>query len=181
MHTYDRLGVFLEPLSLTPLGNNLDYLKLCIKSIRQNSKFKHELIIHVNEGTDGSLDFVKESGLKYTYSEYNTGVCVAFNQASKISSNKYLVLAHDDMYFCPNWDEILKNEIPIQTHEIPTGEKVFDWTIPKEWNINNAYIIDPDGKKIVDFKESNLHVVNYSIPINQKISFSESQSQPVVG
>lgn len=69
--------------------------------------------------------------------------------------------------------EILKNEIPIQTHEIPTGEKVFDWTIPKEWNINNAYIINPDGKKIVDFKESNLHVVNYSIPINQKISLFE--------
>jgi len=69
--------------------------------------------------------------------------------------------------------EILKKEIPIQIHEIPTGEKVFDWIIPKEWNIKDAYIIDPNGKKIVDFKESNLHVLNYSIPINQKISLSE--------
>ncbi len=69
--------------------------------------------------------------------------------------------------------EILKKEIPIQIHEIPTGEKVFDWTIPKEWNIKDAYIIDPSGKKIVDFKESNLHILNYSIPINQKISLSE--------
>ena len=52
---------------IIPTYNNLDYLKLCIKSIRQNSKFKHELIIHVNEGTDGSLDFVKESGKVYLF------------------------------------------------------------------------------------------------------------------
>ncbi len=69
--------------------------------------------------------------------------------------------------------EIIKKEIPLRIHEVPTGKKVFDWTIPKEWNINDAYIIDPHGKKIIDFKESNLHVLNYSIPINQKISFSE--------
>ena len=69
--------------------------------------------------------------------------------------------------------EIIKKEIPIQIHEVPTGKKVFDWTIPKEWNINDAYIINPDGKKVVDFKESNLHVLNYSIPVNQKISLLE--------
>lgn len=102
---------------IIPTYNNLDYLKLCIKSIIQNSKYKHELIIHVNEGIDGSLDFVKESGLKYTYSEYNSGVCIAFNQASKISSNKYLVLAHDDMYFCPNWDVEFKKELKNLNHD----------------------------------------------------------------
>ena len=69
--------------------------------------------------------------------------------------------------------EILKKEISLEVHEIPTGTKVFDWTIPKEWNIDDAYIIDPNGKKIIDFKKSNLHVVNYSIPINQKISLSK--------
>ncbi len=67
----------------------------------------------------------------------------------------------------------LKKHIPLKTHEIPTGTKVFDWVIPKEWNINDAYIIDPDGNKIVNFKESNLHVLNYSTPINQKISLSD--------
>ena len=69
--------------------------------------------------------------------------------------------------------EIINKEIPLQIHEVPTGKKVFDWTIPKEWNINDAYIIDPNGKKIIDFKKSNLHVLNYSIPVNQKISLSE--------
>ena len=69
--------------------------------------------------------------------------------------------------------EILKKEISLEIHEIVTGTKVFDWTIPKEWNIDDAYIIDPNGEKIIDFKKSNLHVVNYSIPINQKISLSK--------
>ena len=69
--------------------------------------------------------------------------------------------------------EIIKKEIPLKIHEVPSGRKVFDWTIPKEWNINDAYIIDPHGKKVVDFQKSNLHVLNYSIPIDQKISFSE--------
>jgi len=69
--------------------------------------------------------------------------------------------------------EIIKKHISLETREIPSGTKVYDWTIPKEWNIQNAYIIDPNGKKIVDFRKSNLHVVNYSIPINQKISLSE--------
>jgi len=69
--------------------------------------------------------------------------------------------------------EIIKKHISLETYEIPTGTKVFDWTIPKEWNIDDAYIIDPNGKKIIDFKKSNLHVVNYSIPINQKITLSK--------
>jgi len=69
--------------------------------------------------------------------------------------------------------KILKKHIPLEFHEVKTGTKVFDWIIPKEWNINDAYIIDPDGKKIIDFKKSNLHVLNYSTPINQKILFSE--------
>ena len=60
MHTYDRLGVFLELLSLTPLGNNLDYLKLCIDSLHKNSHYKNEILVHINQGTDGTIDFLKE-------------------------------------------------------------------------------------------------------------------------
>ena len=59
--------------------------------------------------------------------------------------------------------------------EIPTGEKCFDWTIPKEWNIRDAYIIDPDGNKIVDFKQCNLHVVGYSVPIDKALTLHELQ------
>lgn len=70
-------------------------------------------------------------------------------------------------------DKILSNHIPLEIHEVPTGTKVFDWIIPKEWNINDAYIIDPNGEKIIDFKKSNLHVMNYSVPINTKMTLDE--------
>lgn len=59
--------------------------------------------------------------------------------------------------------------IPLEITEIPTGTKIFDWEIPKEWNIKDAYIKDPQGNKIIDFKKLNLHVLNYSTPINQKM------------
>ncbi|MDZ4722482.1 MAG: DUF4910 domain-containing protein [candidate division Zixibacteria bacterium] len=68
---------------------------------------------------------------------------------------------------------ILKGRIPIEIHEIPTGQQVFDWTVPLEWNIRDAYIKAPDGNKIVDFKINNLHVVSYSIPVNKIISLAE--------
>ncbi len=68
---------------------------------------------------------------------------------------------------------ILKRHIPLETHEVPTGTKVFDWTVPKEWNIKDAYVISPDGKKIIDFKKNNLHVVNYSTPIKGKLPLKD--------
>lgn len=67
----------------------------------------------------------------------------------------------------------IKQHIPIQIQEVPTETKVFDWTIPKEWNIKDAYIKNSKGEKIVDFKKSNLHILNYSIPVKKKISLQE--------
>jgi aminopeptidase-like protein len=69
--------------------------------------------------------------------------------------------------------ERIKKDIPLSKFEIPTGTQVFDWTIPKEWNIIDAYVSDLSGKKIIDFQKSNLHVVNYSIPIKKQISLNE--------
>jgi aminopeptidase-like protein len=69
--------------------------------------------------------------------------------------------------------QILKNHVPLDLHEIPTGTKVFDWTVPKEWNIRDAYVKNSTGKKIVDFQKSNLHILNYSIPYNGKVKLAE--------
>ena len=68
---------------------------------------------------------------------------------------------------------IIKEHIPIEIHEAPTGTKVFDWEVPKEWNIKDAYIKNSKGEKIVDFNKSNLHVLNYSVPIHKKMSLKE--------
>jgi aminopeptidase-like protein len=63
--------------------------------------------------------------------------------------------------------------IPLETHEVATGTKVFDWTIPKEWNIRDAYIKDREGRRVVDFRVNNLHVVNYSAPVKARLSLAE--------
>ena len=68
---------------------------------------------------------------------------------------------------------IIKGHIPLEVHEVPTGSEVFDWTVPKEWNIKDAYVKNSNGERIIDFGESNLHVVNYSIPIQTKVSLAE--------
>lgn len=63
--------------------------------------------------------------------------------------------------------------IPLETHEVPTGTRVFDWVVPKEWNIADAYVKDANGHRVIDFAESNLHVLNYSIPVQAKMSLAE--------
>ena len=71
---------------------------------------------------------------------------------------------------------IIKEHIPeLKLYEIPSGTECFDWTVPKEWNIRDAYIIAPNGEKIIDFKKSNLHVVGYSTPIDKTIGLEELQ------
>ena len=69
--------------------------------------------------------------------------------------------------------DILSEIIPLVKKEIPSGSQVFDWTVPKEWNVRDAYILTPEGNKIADFKKNNLHLVSYSIPVNRKITYSE--------
>jgi aminopeptidase-like protein len=71
---------------------------------------------------------------------------------------------------------IIAREIQLTTTEVPTGTQVFDWTIPREWNIRDAYVKDSEGKKVVDFAASNLHVLNYSTPVHQKMSLSDLQT-----
>ena len=69
--------------------------------------------------------------------------------------------------------EILQRIIPLEIQEVPTGTPVFDWEVPKEWNVQEAWVKDPAGKKIIDFSQHNLHLLNYSVPIRRSMSLSE--------
>jgi aminopeptidase-like protein len=68
---------------------------------------------------------------------------------------------------------IVQEFIPLEIREVPSGTKVFDWEVPEEWNIRDAFVIDPQGRRILDFKTSNLHVVSYSTPIHAKLPLAE--------
>lgn len=96
---------------IIPTWNNLTYLRLCVESIRAHSAEAHEIILHINEGADGTCDWAKEQGIAYTFSEKNIGICTAVNQAASLSSGTYIVYMNDDMYVCPGWDTALLDKI----------------------------------------------------------------------
>lgn len=89
---------------LIPSWNNLDFLKLCVSSIRKNSRFTHQIVLHINEGSDGSKEWADQEGLSYSYTEKNVGVCIALNSAFDLATAEYIVYLNDDMYVCPDWD-----------------------------------------------------------------------------
>jgi len=68
---------------------------------------------------------------------------------------------------------LLQRQIPLELREVPTGTQVFDWTVPKEWNIRDAYVKNAKGERVIDFRKSNLHVVNYSAPVRRRMRLAE--------
>lgn len=95
---------------LIPTWNNLPHLELLIESIRKNSRYNHQICVHVNEGTDGTLDRVKDENLSYSYSRDNVGVCYAFNSVAALAKSDLLLLIDDDNYVLPDWDFYLLEE-----------------------------------------------------------------------
>jgi len=97
---------------LIPTLNNLKYLKLCIASIIKNSHLNNEILVHVSEDLDNSTrSYLVKENIDFTYTEQNVGLCTAINIIAKKAKFHYLIYSHDDMYFCPNWEKPLKDEI----------------------------------------------------------------------
>ncbi|MCF8342963.1 MAG: glycosyltransferase family 2 protein, partial [Chitinophagaceae bacterium] len=139
---------------LIPSWNNLPYLQLCINSIRKNSTHKHQIIVHINESKDGTLEWVRnQPDLDYTYSVNNIGICYALNIAASISHTDYILYMNDDMYVCPNWDDVLLQEIK------SIGHKNFflSATMIEPYDSQNTTMLFMDfGKKIESFDETKL-------------------------
>ena len=143
---------------IIPTFNNLDYLKFCIKSIKENSKFKtHEIIPHVNEGSDGTLEYLIKNKIDHTYTKENSGICKGMNLAAKKSKNDFILYAHDDFYFCPHWDLILKKEVDKIGHKnfYLSGTMMNNGQIP--FDCGNS-LSDFDEKKFIDnYKKYNFY------------------------
>ena len=142
---------------LIPTFNNVKYLELCIDSIKKNSKFDHQIIVHVNIGDDGTIEYLNKINIEYTHTKYNSGICEGINKASDLAKFDYFLYAHDDFYFCPLWDEVLKNEIDLVGHNnfYLSGTMMHSGQIPFDCGDN---IDDFDEKKFLEnYKDLNYY------------------------
>jgi len=84
---------------IVPTYNNLNFLKFFLLSLKKNSKYSHEVILHINDGSDGTLQYASENNILYTHSPKNIGLCSSVNKASLLSTTEYILYSHDDMFF----------------------------------------------------------------------------------
>ena len=137
---------------IIPTYNNLNYLKFFLKSLQINSKFDHEIILHINEGSDGTLDYALKNNIKHTFSDKNIGLCSSMNKAYSLTTTNYILYAHDDMYFCKNWDIFLTDEINKQDNNsyYLTGTNVSTRFGLINYDCGSTYL-DFDEKKFHNF------------------------------
>ncbi len=138
---------------LIPTWNNLAYLKLCIESIRKYSRHDHEILIHVNEGSDGTLEWVRAQGLKHSHSRENIGICLAVNCLAGQATNDWLVYVNDDMVCCPGWDTAFSKAIESGGTDLAL---YFSTMIEPTDTGNQAVIVRDFGRTPEDFNESRM-------------------------
>jgi glycosyltransferase involved in cell wall biosynthesis len=139
---------------LIPSWNNLAYLRLCVESIRKNSHFTNQLVIHINEGRDGTLEWIESQlDIDYVYSKENIGICYALNLCRELAETDYIVYMNDDMYACPKWDLALSEEIERIGH--PYFFLSSTAVEPVETG-NPCVLVNDYGKDIEHFRELSL-------------------------
>lgn len=138
---------------LIPTWNNLALLQLCVRSIRQNSSLQHQIIVHVNDGSDGTLDWVREQGITHTASAQNIGICLAVNEAAMHATQDYILFLNDDMYCCPGWDTALAAKL----RELDTDLFMLSGTMIEPKDTGNPCVIVHDyGSSPETFAEQQL-------------------------
>jgi len=140
---------------IIPTFNNLPYLKLCISSIKKNSKFHHEIIPHINVGNDGTKEFLDLNKINYTNTNYNAGICEGMNMAAKKATTNYILYAHDDFYFCPGWDEVLLKEVKKIPHNNFYLSGIMMNNGPLKFNCGNTLSDFDENKLLNNFKNFN--------------------------
>lgn len=135
---------------IIPTWNNLALLQLCIRSIRQHSAYAHQIIVHVNDGSDGTLAWVREQGITHTCSPENIGICLAVNEAAMHATQDYILYLNDDMYCCPDWDTALVNKLK----QLNTDLFMLSGTMIEPRDTHNPCVIVRDyGSDVGNFDE----------------------------
>ncbi len=139
---------------LIPTWNNLEYLKICISSILKNSYFELQIIVIVNDGSDGTADWIEsQKGIDYIRSKLNLGICYSLNIVRSLIKSEYIVYVNDDMYLLPDWDLELYNEI----EKIGNKNFMLSGTMIEPRETGNPCVIVKDfGQTFQDFKEEML-------------------------
>lgn len=138
---------------LIPSWNNLEFLKLCLTSLEKNSSLKNQIIVLINEGSDGTLNYIKEeTSFDFIYFNQNVGICYAMNGARSLIKCDYVLYLNDDMYVLPNWDKELKKNI--ENEENPYF--MFSSTMIEPSGSNPSVIVKDFGNTIENFKEDEL-------------------------
>lgn len=134
-----------------PTWNNLPHLKLCVESLQRHSAHAHEIIVHLNDGSDGSLEWVQAQGIKYTQSGKNVGVCLAVNHAVAQAKHDWVLFMNDDMVAAPGWDKAFMEAIA----SVDTDLALFFGTLVQPEDGGNDIIIKRDfGRTPETFDEA---------------------------
>lgn len=138
---------------LIPSWNNLGLLKNCLAYLKKYTEHPYEVIIHVNEGSDGTLNWVQEQGLRHTHSPTNIGICAALNQIAALAEYPYLVYLNDDMICLPGWDEALHQAID----SLATDAFMLSGTLIEPVESGNPCVMVADfGRSPETFREADL-------------------------
>ena len=138
---------------LIPTWNNLAHLRLCIESIRAHSAAPHQIVVHVNDGSDGSLAWIRENGIEHTASATNIGICYAMNEAAMLARHEHLVYLNDDMFCLPGWDTALER----RAAAMPDDLYLISGTMIEPRDTGNPCVVVGDyGDSVVTFRADEL-------------------------
>ena len=133
-----------------PTWNNLPYLKLLVESLRKHSAHAHQILIHVNDGSDGTLAWVRAQGLAHTASPDNIGICFAVNRAASLADQPYLVYMNDDMVVLPGWDTALVGYIRQLEAKGPQSRFMLSATMVEPRETGNRCVVVADFGQTAD-------------------------------
>lgn len=149
---------------LIPTWNNLPYLKHCLSSIKKNSSTNIQIIVFVNEGNDGTLEWLEaQKDVDFIHTKVNAGICYGMNLCRSLVKSDYIVYLNDDMYTLPKWDLILKEEIS----KLNTKLFMVSATMIEPHDTNNPCVsVNNYGDSLENFKEDLLlkEHTQHSIP-----------------